>query len=173
MNHWYLVASLPYLRFGEKPPVSRDAFLSACGGCLPDDEFAALRAVLENRKPVDGGVAGAWWNGEVQLRNAVARIRSRNRSADAARFIRPHEGFSVSIEKAVTDAFAQSNPLEQESELDRARWSLADELALTNPFGFPGILAFAVKLRIAERWAVLNDEGGQKRVEEFIEQATA
>lgn len=173
MNHWYLVASLPYLRFGEKPPVSRSAFLAACGNWLAEEELAVLRAVLENRDPAGGGAAGRWWNGEVQLRDAVARVRARNRSADAARFIRPHEGFSASIEKAVTDAFTRSNPLEQEAELDRARWELADELALTAPFGFPGILAFAVKLRIAERWAGLSDVSGQQKVEEFIEQATA
>lgn len=173
MNHWYLVSSLPYLRFGEKPPMSREAFLSACAGWLSEEEIAVLRAVLENRDPADGGVAQCWWNGEVELRNAVVRVRAKNRGIDPARFIRPHIGFSVSIEKMVTDAFTRANPLEQEAELDRARWALAEELALSEPFGFAGILAFAAKLRIAERWAGLNDAAGQSRVEEFIEQATA
>ena len=173
MNHWYLVASLPHLRFGEKPPTGRTAFLSACAGWLCEEEMAVLRAVFENRDPADSGVAQCWWNGEVQLRDAVVRVRAKNRSTDAGRFIQPYDGFSVSIEKMVTDAFTRANPLEQEAELDRARWTLADELALTAPFGFAGILAFAVKLRIAERWAGLNDAVGQTRVEKFIEQATA
>jgi hypothetical protein len=73
----------------------------------------------------------------------------------------------------VADAFTRTNPLEQEAELDRARWSQADELALTAPFGFAGVFAFAIKLRIAERWAGLDDSAGQSKVEEFIEQATA
>jgi hypothetical protein len=167
-EYWYLVASLPYLRFGEKPPVTRDAFLSACTGWLAEQDVAVLRAVFENRCAPDSAVAKRWWNGEVELRDAVVRVRAKNRSTDAARFIRPHEGFSVSIEKMVTDAFTRANPLEQEAELDRARWAQADELALTAPFGFAGVFAFALKLRIAERWAGLDEEKGRKNVEELI-----
>jgi hypothetical protein len=168
MNHWYLVASLPYLRFGEKPPTGRTAFFTACSGWLAENDIAVLQAVFENRDPAAGGVAQCWWKSEVQLRDAVVRVRAKNRSTDAGRFIQPYDGFSVSIEKMVTDAFTRANPLEQEAELDRARWTLADELALTAPFGFAGILAFAVKLRIAERWAGFSEKEGQKNVEDLI-----
>jgi hypothetical protein len=168
MNHWYLVSSLPYLRFGEKPPTSRVEFLTACAGWLTEADVAVLQAVFENRCPPDSDIARRWWNGEVELRDAVVRVRAKNRGVDAGRFIQPHEGFSVSIEKMVTDAFTRANPLEQEAELDRARWALADELALIAPFGFAGILAFAVKLRIAERWAGLGDKEGLKNVEDLI-----
>ena len=170
MNHWYLVSSLPYLRFGEKPPMRREAFLAACAGWLSEEEIAVLRAVLENRDPADGEIAQCWWNSEVQLRDAVVRVRAKNHNTDSARFIQSHKGFSVSIEKMVTDAFTRANPLEQEAELDRARWMLADELALTDPFGFAGILAFAAKVRLAERWAGLDEAAGQAKVEELIEE---
>lgn len=173
MNHWYLVASLPYLRFGEKPLMTRAAFLAACSDWLPAEQFEALKQVFDDRCSPDDETARRWWDGEVELRNAIVRVRAKNRSTDAARFVRPHEGFSFSIEKAVTDAFTRANPLEQEAELDRVRWAQADELAQTSPFGFPGILAFAAKLRIAERWAGLDAAAGLGNVEKFIEQATA
>jgi hypothetical protein len=173
MNHWYLVASLPYLRFGEKPLVSRASFLAACTDWLTEEDVAVLRAVFENRCSPGSEVSQRWWNGEIELRNAVVRVRAKNRNTDASRFIQPYEGFSLSIEEMVTDAFARTNPLEQEAELDRARWAQADEIALIAPFGFAGVFAFAVKLRIAERWAGLDDSAGQSKVEEFIEQATA
>lgn len=168
MNHWYLVASLPYLRFGEKPPVNCAAFLAACTGRLAEEDVAVLQAALDNRCSPDSEVARRWWNGEVELRNAVVRVRARSRGTDPASFIRLHSGFSVSIEKMVTDAFARTNPLEREAELDRARWVQADDLALTAPFGFAAVFAFAVKLRIAERWAGLDEEAGRKNVEEMI-----
>jgi hypothetical protein len=171
-KHWYLVASLPTLRLGEKPPMDAAAFRAACTGHLSEEETADIEALLENREP-SGGAASNLWNSETQLRDAVVRIRAKNRGTDAARFIRTHEGFSVSIEKMVTDAFARPNPLEQEMELDRARWALADELALSDPFGLPGVLAFAAKVRIAERWAGLDEAAGQAKVEELIEQATS
>ncbi|HPR83124.1 MAG TPA: DUF2764 family protein [Pontiellaceae bacterium] len=168
MNYWYLVASLPYLRFGEKPALSRSAFLSSCAGQLPAAEFQVLSAVFENRCAPDSAAAAQWWSGEVGLRNAVVRVRAKNRGVDAARFLQPHDGFSMAVEEMVTDAFARANPLEQEADLDRIRWGMADELALTAPFGFPGVLAFAVKLRIAERWAGFDGEEGRKIVEELI-----
>ncbi|MFA7256017.1 MAG: hypothetical protein WC047_00380 [Kiritimatiellales bacterium] len=171
-KHWYLVASLPTLRLGEKPPMDAAAFRAACTGHLSDEETAVVEAVLENREPASGAASNLW-NAEVQLRDAVVRVRAKNRGTDAGRFIRPHEGFSVSIEKAVTDAFTRPNPLEQQMELDRARWALADELALTDPFGFAGVLSFAAKVCLAERWAKLDDAAGQAKVEALIEQATS
>ncbi len=172
MSYWYLVASLPTLRLGEKPPMDAAAFRAACAGHLPEEEITAVEAVLENREPV-AGAASNLWNGEIQLRDAVVRIRAKNRGTDAARFIRPHEGFSVSIEKMVTDAFTRPNPLEREMELDRVRWMLAEDLALTDSFGFPAILAFAAKVRMAERWAAMDDAAGQAKVEQLIDQATS
>lgn len=166
-KHWYLAASLPMLRLGEKPPMDAAGFRAACAGHLSAEELLAVEALLENREP-PAGEASNLWNGEIQLRDAVVRIRAKHRGVDGTRFLRPHDGFSVSIEKLAADAFTRPNPLEQEMELDRARWAQADELALSDPFGFPGILAFAVKVRLAGRWAKLDDETGKTRVEELI-----
>jgi hypothetical protein len=170
-KYWYLVASLPVLRLGEKPSMDAAGFRAACAGFLSDEDNSAVDALLENREP-PAGAASSLWNSEIQLRDAVVRIRAKNRGTDASRFLRTHEGFSVAIEKMVADAFTRPNPLEQEMELDRARWVLADELALTDPFGFPGVLAFAVKVRLADRWAGLDEAAGQSKVEDLIEQAT-
>ena len=176
-DHWYLVSSLPHLRFGDKPPMGAEAFRAACVGWVADDELAVIDAALENREPKAGETlrsvascqpAVQWWNGEVQLRDAVVRVRAKNLGTDAARFIQPHDGFSVTIEKMVTDAFTRSDPMEQAMELDRARWSLVDELAVADSFGFAAVLAFAVKVRIAERWAGMDEKTGQEKVEEFV-----
>jgi hypothetical protein len=172
MKFWFLVSSLPYLRLGEKPPMDTAGFRAACTGHLSDEEIAAVEAVLENREPACVEAAN-FWNSETQLRDAIVRIRAKNHGTDASRFIRPHDGFSVSIEKMVTDAFTRPNPLEQEMELDRARWVSADEMALIDPFGLPGLLAFAAKVRLAERWASMDEEKGKIKVEELIEESLA
>ncbi len=166
-KHWYLVSSFPVLRLGEKPALGVEAFRAACAGHLSADETAAIESVLENREPPPG-LASKHWNAEVQLRDAVVRVRAKKRGTDAAPFLKSYEGFSVAIEKQVTDAFARPNPLEQELALDEARWALADEIALAEPFGFSGVLAFAIKVRMAERWAELDETIGQEKVEEFV-----
>ena len=166
-DHWYLVSSLPSLRFGDKPPMGAEAFRAACAGWLADDELAVVDAALENREP-PAGAAAEWWNGEVQLRDAVVRVRAKSRGADASPFIKPHDGFSATIEKMVADAFARPDPMEQEMELDRTRWTLVEELCVMQPFGFAAVLAFAVKVRIAERWAAMDETTGQETVEKFV-----
>ena len=172
-EHWYLVASLPHLRFGEKPPMDGAGFRASCVGHLSGEEMATIEAILENREPKAGGTpAVQWWNAEVQLRDAVVRLRAKNRGTDGTQFLKPFEGFSATIEKMVADALSRSNPLEQEEDVDRIRWMLADELALTQPFGFSGVLAFAIKVRIAERWAEFDEEAGKEKVEELILSAT-
>ena len=170
MNHWYLISSLPGLRFGETPPIGAEAFRAACVGWLPDDELAAIDAALGNREPSDGA-ASAWWNEEVQLRDAVVRVRAKNRGGDASAYLRPYTGFSATVEKRVTDAFARPDPQEQEMELDRARWMLVEERSVAEPFGFAAALAYAVKVRIAERWADLSEDVGKENVEQLIEAA--
>ncbi len=169
MAHWYLVSSLPYLHFGEKPEMDVAAFRAACIGHVSVDEGLSIEAILDNREP-PVGAASAWWNGEVQLRNAVVRIRAKRHCVNEGHWLRPYTGFSGMIEEMVTDAFSRPNPLEQEMTFDRVRWILAEEMAsLTNPFGLSVILAFAVKVRIAEHWASLTDEMGRNRVKELIE----
>ena len=172
-EHWYLVASLPHLRFGEKPPMDGAGFRASCVGHLSAEELSAVDAALENREPKAGRTpAVRWWNSEVQLRDAVVRLRAKNRGTDATQFLKPFEGFSATIEKMAADALNRSNPLEQEEDIDRIRWMLADELALIQPFGFSGVHAFAIKVRIAERWAELDEETGKEKVEELILSAT-
>lgn len=169
-NHWYLISSLPLLRIGEKPPVDAALFRDACAAECSAGELAAIEAALESRQP-PAGPAADWWNRETQLRNALLRLRGKQAGVDPTRFFHPHQGFSVWVETLATDAFTRANPLEREMEIDRARWALADEQAIAHPFGFPALLAYAVKLRIALRWAGMDDETGREQVEQLIASA--
>lgn len=169
-SHWYLIAALPYLRFGETPALGADAFRAFCADQLPEGELQAVDGLLAGH-PSETGPAACWHDIETQMLNAVARIRARTYNATPA--MRTHRGFQVAIEEGVADAFARDNPLERETDLDRLRWRLADELAAGDSFGFPAVLAYAVKLRIAERHAALDEETGRKKVEELVLAAAA
>lgn len=164
----YLVASLPTLVLGEAPPFRGEEFLFRLQGVLDEEERAQAAAILEGR-PVSGSpFADAWQARETQLRNAVARARAAARTLELRGSMRPHEGFDVGIAQMVTDAFGRSDPLERELELDRCRWHTADDLARSEIFGLAPVLAFAAKLRIAERWSAMTDEAGRERVEAWI-----
>jgi len=173
MPYHYLVASLPMLFFGDPPPFSSRDFLARCTGVLASGDLAVLAAIMAGRPVTGSAFADAWSARETQLRNAVARSRATRLGLDPRGFQRDHPGYDAMVAQAVTDALAQPTPLGREQDLDRARWRLAEELALADPFGLGTVLAFAVELRIAERWAGLTDAAGQRRFDELLQAMTA
>ena len=176
MNHYYFVATLPLLTPGEAPGISRAAFTAACEQHLRPADATGAAAVLEDSgaAPQGGdGFLARWHNAETQLRNAVARTRGARRGVDIARQLRPVGAFDVALEQSVSDAFGRPSPLERERALDGFRWNKADELAGHDAFSTASVLAYAVKLGIAHRWAALDQESGAAVAQALIEQDVA
>jgi hypothetical protein len=170
VKHYYLVASLPTLVLGEPAPLGGEELLERAGNFLLPNELDELRRVVEGR--VREGVSEfsrRWSAADAQLRNAAARVRAGKRGVEPKEWLREHEGFDTYMEKAVADAYAKPNPLERELSLDRHRWQTIDEMVLMDPFGFSAVLAWALKLGIAARWAGMSDEAGRKNVADVLE----
>jgi hypothetical protein len=172
-SHYYLVASLPMLFFGEPPPFSTAEFRRRCEGVLDAGDARTLDLVLAGRG-AEASAAGAraWAAIDAQFRNAIAHIRAGAHGVDPRPLQRSHPGFSVAVEQAVADAFAKPTPLDRELELDRSRWAMLDELALTEPFGLAAVIAFGVKLQLAGRWAAMTDAAGRLKLDQLIQQQT-
>ncbi len=173
MAYEYLVASLPLIFFGDPPPFDAETFRRNCEGVLGPADLAALDRVLADADPPPeaGGFERAWHNRETQLRNEIAAVRTARRGAETRGNLRDHAGYDVGVKQAVADAYERPNPLEREEELDRARWRVLDELGAAEPFGAGAVLAFAVKLRIAGRWAALDEADGRARLEALLDAA--
>jgi hypothetical protein len=70
----------------------------------------------------------------------------------------------------VSDALAKASPLAREMGLDLARWKLVEDLARQDASGLPAVLAFAVKLMLAARWAAMKEDAGRERLETLVSQ---
>jgi hypothetical protein len=177
MNCYYLIASLPRLMLDEKPLLSAGDFRALCLEQMGGRDARVVEVLAEG--PDYGTGAGedahpfvaAWQAREIQLRNAVVRARAERRKTDAASSIRPHSGFDTTIEDAVESAFELPTPLEREKALDRLRWRILDELVGVDPFSAAVVLAYAVKLRLAWRWAALDPDRARNRVKSVLEKA--
>ncbi len=175
MSCYYLIASLPRLILGESPSWSPDEFKSCCHAQLDTRDAVAAERLCDGPDYRQGDENDehpfiASWNArETQLRNAVARARAARRRGDAAGSIRPHTGFDVSIEEAVENAFDLPSPLDREKALDHLRWRILEELAGTAPFAPSVALAYAVKLRLAHRWAGMDSDAARERVGSALE----
>ncbi|HMO50731.1 MAG TPA: DUF2764 family protein [Kiritimatiellia bacterium] len=169
-QYYYLVSSLPGLTFSSPAALSRAAFVEACRSQLAEPDLAEVAAVIDGRRDDLRTEAGrVWIDADRQLRNAIVRQRALRLGVDEKKHLKEHQGFRVDAEDAVSDAFSRANPLERELALDRFRWNLAEELALSDPFGLPAVLAYAVKLEINEHWQSLTAEKGRDRLEEMLE----
>jgi len=169
MAYFYLVSSLPSLSLDADPPFTTADFRFRCQGALSTRDLHELDGVLNGKAGEGKSRFARKWHGlETQLRNAVVRQRASRLGVDARSSLRDHPGFDTYVEKAVAEAMARPNPLDQEQALDRCRWYLLDQLALDEPFGLSAVLGFAVKLQLAERWSALTDAAGRRQFQDIV-----
>jgi hypothetical protein len=174
VEYVYLVASLPALELTAAPRISSAELLASSAGVLRPDHWDDLRAVLEDRAH-DVCAAGIAWYlaADTQLRNAVARLRAARAGAAYDAGAHPAAGFDARCASVAEHAMELDDPLERELALDRLRWTLLDELAVSPAFGFQAVLAYGLKLRLAEKWAAMDGAAGLRVAAGIAEAALA
>lgn len=169
MLYYYLISSFPELNIDEPPGVTLEQFLFNCQGILDVKDLNDLNKVLAgDATGVQSPGAVQWLAADAQLRNAVARLRAAHLNIDAIAYLKDHEGARMYIETVVRDAFTRDNPQERELALDKCRWSILDEIAFEDRFGFGAVLAFGVKLQIVERWQGYSKDKGREEFDKFV-----
>ena len=167
MKYYYLAASLPMLSMDASPPISLDTFRALCAEHLSAHDYRALEALLAGAADPHAFV-GDWNRVETALRNACVRERAGRLKRDPVPFLRREADLDTAMARHVAAAFARRTPLEREHALDRLRWDLAEELAGFDPFSSRALLAYALQLRLAERWARMDPGAGDKTLESLV-----
>ncbi len=170
MNYYYFAASLPSLALDGTLPLSYADFTASCAAHLSPAHAQAVDALTDESVDSPHPFVKAWRVIDTQIRNDIARLRATRRNADASAFVRADTPFNAEAEKAVTSAFAEQDPLKRERSLDGFRWAQIERLAGFDMFSINAILAYAVKLRLVERWASLSEDRGRARATDLIEQ---
>ena len=160
MSIYYLIASLPTLDLETAPAITPDAFAQLCHEQLALAEADAAEALVAGREAPHPFVRD-WRDRDTLLRNAAARQRAARRTTDPEPYQKPTSGCDLRIERDVEAAFQSADPLQRERQLDRIRWRVADELQGPDPMTPRAALAYAVKLRLACRWAALTPGAGR------------
>ena len=174
MEYVYLVASLPAIELTAAPRISSGALLAASAGILRQDHWEDLRAIVEDRvQDVRASVLKPYLDADTQLRDAVARIRAARAGAAYDPRAHPFDGYDARSVSVAERALGLDDPLERELLLDRLRWTLLDELAVSPPFGLQAVLAYGLKLRLAEKWAAMDEPEGLRVAADIAEAALA
>lgn len=169
MEYVYFVASLPSLTLSGPPPFTSPELLAAAAGVLRDDHWEDLRALLEDRRgDVRSPEARELVAAETRLRSALARLRAQRAGAEPAPTARALEVPDARASVVAARAMALDDPLERELSLDRFRWELLDATAAFPAFGVQAVFAYALKLRLAEKWSSMDEDAGFAAVEDIV-----
>jgi hypothetical protein len=161
--YYFLIAQLPYLTYGQIPPVSSAAFKELCREHLSKKDFELLKycvcGMTEGAEPfnaVDSTFIDGWRKRERTLTLGLAQFRAARLKMDAL----PVEHWDTDAENQAKTAVTMDNPLEAELFLDKGRWDAVENLQKTTYFGVNAVYAYMLKLLLIERRAAFKTEEG-------------
>ena len=165
-SYYYLAAQLPYLVYGQNPPMSSAAFLAQARDELSPQDAELLDYCTLNPASTESqaqrtpsAFINRWrdWERTVRLNLARGRAQKIKREAGAG-FDAPD--YPADASAAAKGALAMDSPLEAELFLDKARWDIIDSLQGINIFSESAIYAYLLKLLLMERRVAFNTEEG-------------
>ncbi len=171
-GYYYLVASLPHLKFGAAPLLAPGQFLSRCAGQVSAAHDRVLAGVeLFQARPAKTGLAllDRWHEHERTLRNALASERAKRLGAAAAGHLRDFRP-DARLAEIARQLLALDSPLAADEELDRVRWRFLEELAFGHHFDLETLVVYLLKLRILERRARFDPTVGAALFDRMLAQ---
>jgi hypothetical protein len=169
--YYYLASQLPYLIFGQEPPMSAAAFKDLAAGFLDDEDKAQIdRCVLEppsepepalppapgEPKALKSDFIKGWLEWERTLRLNLARFRSQRLKREGAEA----PDYPADAAQAAKAASVMDSPLEAEIFLDKARWDAIEQLKGLDDTGSNMVFAYLLKLILMERRSSFKTEEG-------------
>jgi hypothetical protein len=162
-KYYYLISSLPYLRFAQESPIANGALLLECRKWLSGKAMRILEGVsISDFTPNqdDAPIIKIWKEFDLNLRKELVFARNNvkhNRREKPAPFAK------IILE--------QAHPLLMEQELERIRWSFLDSLEAGNFFDINFLVVYFLKVQILERLRMFNKEKGSRAFESICEAA--
>jgi len=171
-SYYYLVSQLPYLMYGQTPPMSPEAFRELATPLLEKQDAALLDTIALDPLPLGSGEASYaekvpscgsefidnWREWERILRLNLAKLRFIKTKREGVFPVEP-PGSPPAAVSAAAKALNEA-PIEGETVIDKARWDAIDSLQGTDYFDRNTIFAYMLKLLILERQASFNVEKG-------------
>ena len=181
-SYYYLVAQLPYLLYGQQPPMSSAEFKELASNWLSKNDMKVLEQVkltplpisqtedddetakndsfsyTEKAPPSGSQFIDKWreWERTLRLNIAKRRAVKLGRQDVITEPSALYEEIFITVQKLE----AAESPLEAEMLVDKARWHFIDELQGMDHFSRNTVLAYLLKLLILERHASFQVETG-------------
>ena len=160
---YYLVSTLPMLRFDAEPALSTETFLAQCRQQLPPDRCSDLEGVgLALHGSPCCRAEARWQAFETCVRNVFVRIRAAARGIAPAPWLAEETDVWPGAARRIEEAMKQQNPAERERALDRLRWDFLEDLTVGHRFDFDGLVVYRLQLLLAEKRAARSTAEGEE-----------
>ena len=163
-KYYYFVSTLPYISYGDVPPISSEEFRTLCHDLLHPDDAALLKYCYYDPKLVMETVqaTGSDFIDLLMLRERVLILNLA--FVRAAKLKRPSPGDPPHdvprAEARGKGAFEMEDPLEATIYIDEGRWGALDDMVGLNFFEADNIFAYLLKLQLLERRQLFEAEKG-------------
>ena len=156
-KYYYLIASLPLLKFAEPPSLSREDFMNEAGKWIAKEDLMILsRTDINNflRAPTDTPLVSRWKDFEYATRLQLAFYRRAKKQNTEYR-----------MRKDLSSIIQESrDPLEIETRLLRVKWDFLEEQEIGHFFDLDFLIVYYLKLQILKRLASFNKEKGKQNL---------
>jgi hypothetical protein len=172
--YFYLASQLPYLIFGQQPPMSSEAYKDLARPLLGAHDAGLLDLVGIDPQPCGAAEGPSYsekipssgssfidnwreWERALRLnlaKHRAAKTKRENTALGEVPFI-PADAVS-----AASRAVSAESPLDGEMLIDRARWTAIEALQGIDYFSINSALAYLLKLILLERSASFQTETG-------------
>ncbi|MDD3057905.1 MAG: DUF2764 family protein [Sphaerochaeta sp.] len=157
-SYYYLVASLPSLRYEGSLPFTTESFLKLCTNQLSDTHFAMVRAVLLGQ-PCSHRFVHSYEHFASMVKKELTEQRSRKLSLSDSSYKNDGDR-EAHIADVVRQALSMEDVLAAEMLLVQLHWNFIDELCALHTFDIEAVLGYAIKLRMLERKSLFTREEG-------------
>jgi hypothetical protein len=165
-SYYYLVATLPMLKYEDSAPFSCDEFLRLCKSNVNKNDYKIITEALSGNTASYKFVKN-WHQFDTNVKKELAEQRSKklNRKGDKYNNTNYKE---FRIVEGVRAALAAKNAYEGELLLMKLCWKYLDEESTNHVFDLEGLLAFSIKLKLLERKSRFDKVEGNKEFKSLL-----
>jgi hypothetical protein len=163
-NYYYFAATLPYINYGDKPPISSVDFREECYRVLTAEDAALTeyccydpQVAVKTVEPTGSEFIDFFILRERILHLSLAFLRA-GRLKRPSQEEPPHD--VPRAEALARSAFEMTDPLEAAMFIDRARWGALDVELPINYSSVHNIFGYLLKLQLLERRGRFDAEKG-------------
>ena len=165
-SYYYLVATLPMLRYEDSCPFSTEEFLELCRSNVNKKDYKIISEALSDSDSSHPFV-NKWYQFNNSVKKELAEQRSKKLNINSEKYKNTNDK-EFTIAEGVRAALAAKNAFEGELLLMKLYWKYLDEESTNHVFDLVGLLAFAIKLKLLERKSRFDKVDGNKEFKSLL-----